>query len=194
MTHLDPLPRSTERVTLRRLCRDDLRAFQAYRLDPIVGQYQGWSPMSDAHALSFLDEMNVATALAPGEWFQMGIADRRSNTLIGDIGVRISGDGLEAEIGFTLDRCHQGQGLAREAVGEVVALIFEVTDVRRVVAVTDARNDSARKLLSTLGMAHVGKQEAIFRGQPCLEDTFALTKGAAVPGRSTRALGAKRWR
>jgi RimJ/RimL family protein N-acetyltransferase len=176
--HLDPLPRSTERVTLRRLCRDDLSEFQAYRLDPVVGQYQGWSPMSDAHALSFLDEMNVAPALAPGEWFQLGIADRQSGILIGDIGVRISADGREAEIGFTLGRRHQGQGLAREAVGEVVALIFEVTEVRRVVAITDARNDAARKLLSSLRMAHVGRQEAIFRGEPCVEDTFSLCKAA----------------
>jgi RimJ/RimL family protein N-acetyltransferase len=186
MTALDPVPRSTGRVTLRRLCTDDLRAFQAYRLDPIVGQYQGWSPMSDAQALSFLNEMNVAAALAPGEWFQIGIADRQSNTLIGDIGIRISGDGLEAEIGFTLGRRHQGQGLAREAVGEVVALVFEVTDVQRIVAVTDARNDSASKLLSMLGMARIGKQEAIFRGAPCVEDTFALARGAWRGNRGER--------
>ena len=56
--------------------------------------------MSDDQALCFLDEMNLATALAPGEWFQIGIAESRSNTLIGDIGVRVSGNGLEAEIGL----------------------------------------------------------------------------------------------
>jgi len=176
MSPRDPLPRRTERLTLRRLSRDDLSAFQAYRLDPVVGEYQGWSPMSDDQALSFLHEMNGAAALAPGEWFQIGIADRRSNTLIGDIGVCVSGNGLEAEIGFALGRPHQGQGLAREAVGEAIGLIFDATDVQRVVAVTDARNDPARKLLSTLGMAHIGEHQAMFRGEPCVEHTFALAR------------------
>jgi RimJ/RimL family protein N-acetyltransferase len=173
---LDPLPRWTERLTLRRLNAGDLPAFQAYRLDPLVGQYQGWSPMSDDEALSFLNDMNAATALAPGEWFQIGIADRQSNTLIGDIGVCVSGDRREAEIGFTLGRSHQGQGLAGEAVREAIAMIFDATDVQRVFAVTDARNGRARKLVSSLGMTQLRTQESIFRGETITEHTFALTR------------------
>ena len=174
--HPDPLPRCAERVTLRRLNADDLPAFQAYRLDPLVGQYQGWSPMSDDEALSFLNDMNAAVALVPGEWFQIGIADRRSNTVIGDIGVCVAGDGREAEIGFTLGRSHQGQGLAGEAVREAIALVFDATDVQRVFAVTDARNGRARKLVSSLGMTHLRTQESLFRGEAITEHTFALTR------------------
>jgi RimJ/RimL family protein N-acetyltransferase len=174
--HPDPLPRCTERVTLRRLHADDLPAFQAYRLDPLVGQYQGWSPMSDDEALSFLNDMNAAAALTPGEWFQIGIADRRSNTVIGDIGLCVAGDRQEAEIGFTLGRSHQGQGLAGEAVREAIELVFAATDVQRVLAVTDARNDRARKLVSALGMTRIRSQETIFRGETITEHTFALTR------------------
>ena len=177
----DPLPRCTERVTLRRLNAGDLRAFQAYRLDPLVGQYQGWSPMSDDEALSFLNDMNAAAALAPGEWFQIGIADRLSNTLIGDIGVCVSGDTREAEIGFTLGRSHQGQGLAGEAVRAAIALIFDATDVQRVFAVTDARNGRARKLVLSLGMTQVRTQESVFRGETATEHTFALTRERHKP-------------
>ena len=192
MPHFDPLPQWTERLTLRRLVGDDLSAFQAYRLDPIVGEYQGWAPMSDDQALSFLNQMNVAAALTPGEWFQIGIADRRSNTFIGDIGVCVSADELEAEIGFTLGRHHQGRGLAREAVGKAIGLVFDTTTVQRVVAVTDGRNNAARKLLSALGMADVRKQETIFRGEPCVEHTFALARerGVLEKAREGNALGA----
>ena len=42
---------------LRRLHPDDLAAFQAYRTDPAVGRWQGWTAQSDAQALAFLTEM-----------------------------------------------------------------------------------------------------------------------------------------
>ena len=42
---------------LRRLGVGDLAAFQAYRLDPELGRYQGWSPMSPAEATDFLSAM-----------------------------------------------------------------------------------------------------------------------------------------
>ena len=162
-------------LTLRRLNAGDPPAFQSYRLDSRWSALR-LSPMSDDEALSFLNDMNAATALAPGEWFQIGIADRQSNTLIGDIGVCVSGDRREAEIGFTLGRSHQGQGLAAEAVREAIALVFEMTDVQRVFAVTDARNGRARKLVASLGMTHLRTQESVFRGETVTEHTFALTR------------------
>lgn len=174
------LPVSTDRVTLRRLADRDLEDFQAYRLDPDAGRYQGWVPMADDEARSFLAEMNAAVAFVPGEWFQLGIADRASNRLIGDIGVCLSLDGTEAEIGFTLKPSLQGQGLAAEAVRRTLALVFACAAIRRVVATADARNHAALRLLSALGMQRLRSGRARFRGEPCVEHTFAIARLAGA--------------
>ena len=55
----DPLPHLGAGVALRRLNASDLNAFQACRTDADLGCHQGWSPMPEAAALAFLEEMNA---------------------------------------------------------------------------------------------------------------------------------------
>jgi RimJ/RimL family protein N-acetyltransferase len=173
----DPLPRSTLRLILRRLGPEDLGSFQMYRRDPSLALYQGWTAMSDTQALAFLSEMRDASFCPPGEWFQLGIAERATNRLIGDIGLCVSSCGNEAEIGFTLATEFQGRGLATEAVREVLAALVESTNVERVVGITDARNVGSIRLLERVGMHRVATMPTSFRGEPCVEQTYLFVLG-----------------
>jgi RimJ/RimL family protein N-acetyltransferase len=166
------LPLRGARIVLRRLRPADIAGFQAYRNDAVVGLYQGWTPQPDNAAHAFLHEMDRAPILAHGTWTQFAIARCEDDALIGDIGVHVAEDGLEAEIGFTLGRAAQRQGLATEAVTLACALIFELTPARRIVAITDARNVAAIRLVERLGMRRVGTAPAMFRDQPCVEHTY----------------------
>ena len=157
---------------LRRLTVADLPAFQAYRSDAELGRYQGWRPMPDADAAAFLAEMQGAPFPRWGDWIQIAIARPEDQGLIGDIGICFAEDGQHAEIGFTLSRPAQGRGIATAAVREAIALIFSVSDVARVIAITDARNVASIRLLERLGMQHLHTREAVFRGEPCLEHTY----------------------
>jgi len=171
-----PLPRTGERVVLRRLGVADLPAFQGYRHDEVLGRYQGWVPQSDAQAHAFLDEMSRAALLAPGAWIQLGIADREAGVLIGDIGICVVADGESAEIGFTLQASSQGRGWASEAVALAIGLVFEHTAVTRVVGITDARNLASIRLLERVGLRRVSSGPAVFRGKPCVEHVHALRR------------------
>jgi len=161
-------------MKLRRLEATDLPAFQAYRNDPDVGRWQGWTPKSDAQALAFLNGMAAAPLFQPGEWTQLGIADELTGQLLGDLGVYVSGDGDEAEFGFTLARAAQGQGIASAAVCEAVALVFDQTAVARIHAQTDTRNTACIRLLERLGAPLVQQIDTEFRGEPCVELRYEL--------------------
>lgn len=167
-------PIVTSRTLLRRLAPTDLAEFQHYRRDEEVGRYQGWLPQTDADAAIFLKENGEAEFFQPGIWFQIGIADRETNALIGDIGICLSSTKSEVEIGFTLGRQSQGLGLGSEAIGAMVVFLFKEKDIRRVVGVTDAQNIAAIKLLEKLGMQRLQTNEALFRGSPCEEHLYAL--------------------
>jgi RimJ/RimL family protein N-acetyltransferase len=169
----DPLPRAGAGFVLRRLAVADLPAFQAYRSDPELGRYQGWRPMRDADAIAFLAEMHAAPFQRRGDWIQIGIARPEDDGLIGDIGVHFADDGHQAEIGFTLSRPAQGRGIATAAVGAAIRLIFAASDAARVIAVTDARNVPSIRLLERVGMLRLDTREAVFRGESCLEYTYA---------------------
>ena len=129
--------------------------------------------MSSADAQEFLAEMAVAPLFQPDEWFQLAIADSRTDLLIGDIGVCVrTGDERSAEIGFTLAPRSQRQGLGTEAVRQTLALLFEFAQVDTVVAITDTRNMPCVQLLIRAGMRLKEIVESTFRGEPCAEYVF----------------------
>lgn len=170
------LPRICTRVLLRRLQPTDLADFQAYRTDPEVARYQGWDTMPDEKAAGFLTHMSDAVLLERGEWSQIGIALRETDALIGDIGIHVSEDGTEAEVGFSLNRSRQGQGLAKEAVEAAIAMLFDATGVQKIVGITDARNEPSIRLLQRLGMQQTATLDTTFQGEPCIEYVFELPR------------------
>ena len=176
----DPLPRAGARIVLRRLRRDDLAAFQAYRRDPEVGRWQGWSPQADADARAFIDEMGAAPLFPRGDWVQLAIADRATDRLAGDLGAFVCADGTSAELGFTLSPGFQRRGLATEALHEAIALVFAQTAVQRVVCITDARNAASIRVLERAGLRRVATADAVFRGAPCVEHTYEFRRDDAV--------------
>lgn len=176
MHRADTLPRIVNGVALRRLATTDLAAFQAYRHDSALGQYQGWVATSDAEATSFLTEMNTIALLEPGTWSQIGIADVDNQILIGDIGLFLTSDGLHAEIGFTLRRASQGQGIATAAVQEAIKLVFEQTKAEQVLGITDARNLASIRLLERVGMRWTESRSTVFRDEACVEHVYAITR------------------
>ena len=111
-----------------------------------------------------------------GEWSQIGIADALSLDLIGDIGLLLAPDGVDAEIGFTLMPNAQRRGLGTTAVREAINLVFQVTDAKRVLGKTDARNLPSIRLLERVGMHRTGSGAAILRGETCLEHTYAISR------------------
>ena len=173
---LDPLPRVGRRVILRRLSPADLSTFQTYRGNEAVGRYQGWSKLSDWQALAFIEEMSKADLFTRGSWVQLAVADRQTNELIGDIGVCVAADGASAELGFTISPRFQRQGLGTEALGEAVGLLFEHSSAVKPVCITDARNIPSIRLLEHAGMQRTASAEVIFRGEPCVEHTYAVLR------------------
>lgn len=170
------LPRRFPGGCLRRLRPSDCKAFRAYRGIPDLGRFQGWSPMSEAEALDFLAGMSQAPLFVAGQWVQLGIADPESDCLVGDIGLYLSRDGTSGEVGFTLQPSAQGRGVASHAVREALQLLFSNSSVAAVLGITDARNLASIRLLERLGFEHIDSRPVVFRGEPCTERVYSLTR------------------
>jgi RimJ/RimL family protein N-acetyltransferase len=133
-------------------------------------------PVSDQDAFAFLENMQSTPLFARDAWVQLGIADRETNRLMGDIGIGMSADGTRAEIGFSLSANAQGRGLATEAVRAAVRLIFAHTSAASIAGITDARNAASIRLLERVGMHRVETKEALFRGEPCVEYVYEMSR------------------
>ena len=137
--------------------------------------------MSSSDAAAFLEEMSTFVFGTPGEWFQLGIAERSTDRLIGDIGVCIRhSEDKHAELGVTLAAESQGQGLGSEAVLQALAMLFESSDITRVVAITDTRNHATVRLLQRVGMKLTETLDSDGCGETRSEHVFAIGRHDAL--------------
>ena len=89
-------------------------------------------------------------------WQQFALL-AKDGIMVGDLGIRFSPPwNATAEIGFALDPRRRGQGLASEAVEAMVRRLFR-NGRRRVVAVTDARNRPAQRVLERCWFREEGR-------------------------------------
>ena len=141
----------TERLLLRPLSMSDAESMFAYRGDPEVARFQSWEPQSLEDVRAFLSAQHDRNPDEPG-WHQLAIVERRTGTLLGDIGVHLlESDPRQVELGFTLAPSAQNRGHATEAVRAVLHHLFGHHNKHRVFASTDPRNVRAIALLHRLG-------------------------------------------
>lgn len=146
----------TRRLIIRRFHSDDAMALSSYRSDPEVARYQSWTtPVSLEAASELVGTFTAGDPHAPG-WFQFAIELRSHHTLIGDVGVNLHDNLMQAEIGFTLATAYQGRGYATEAVSRVLKYLFTDRGLRRISADCDARNLRSARLLERLGFRQEG--------------------------------------
>ena len=94
----------------------------------------------------------------PG-WFQYAIELKADGCLVGDAGVNLHGNRMQAELGFTLAPDRQGHGYAGEAVCAVLTDRF-ARGLHRVSAECDARNVRCARLLERVGFLLEGRRPA----------------------------------
>ena len=143
----------TERLELRLLAYEDVPAFVAYRREPEVARYQSWdTSYATADGNRLVAAQQGAEFGEPGPWVQIAALDRATGALRGDCAVRVDTEPPRtAEVGVTFAPASQGSGLATEALGAVVAALFETHGMHRVYAQTDDRNAPVHRLLERLG-------------------------------------------
>jgi RimJ/RimL family protein N-acetyltransferase len=75
-------------------------------------------------------------------------------------------------------------------VQAAIGLVFDHTAAVRVIGITDARNHASIRLLQRIGMQRVETRDAVFRGEPCTEHVYAVSRlwparEAATPSAKT---------
>jgi len=168
------LPFETDRLRLRLFEPRDAARLASYRSDESVARYQSWTEMTNDEATAFISEQPKHPEL--DQWFQIAIADKHTDELIGDIGLCTHAPGTSAEIGFTLAPSLQGQGFATEACRAAIDLAFSRDGVECVEAIVDTRNLTAIALVKRIGMSLDRTESADFKGEVCSEHHFILRR------------------
>jgi RimJ/RimL family protein N-acetyltransferase len=168
----------TGRLLLRRLREPDLAAFLAYRNDPEVARYQDWEGYTEAEARGIIQVMGRDEPFVPGEWSQVAVELRETGELVGDLGFRITEDGKQGEVGYTLAREHWRKGYATEAVSRLLDHAFGVLGLHRVYAIVDQENAASAAVLERIGLRREGAfvENVWFKGRWSSEFLYATLR------------------
>ena len=146
-------PIATGRLLLRDFKESDLEAFTNYRIDPVVAKYQGesWLNYNKEKALEFYRDQCILSFGIAGSWYQIAIAEKGTDELLGDCVVHFMEDEPNhVEIGFTLAQANQKKGYAGEALDKLLEFLFSRLDCHRVIATVDVLNEPCCRLLERL--------------------------------------------
>jgi RimJ/RimL family protein N-acetyltransferase len=171
----------TERLILRKFKESDAETFFKYRTNPKVALYQGerWLDYKFEQAVEFVKEQMDSEPGIPDSWFQIAIELKKTRNLIGDCAIHtLSHDTRQVEIGFSINPIFQNEGFGTEAVKCLLGYIFNIMNMHRVIAITDARNKNSAKLLEKVRMRKEGHfiKNAWYKEEYVDEYLFAMLK------------------
>jgi RimJ/RimL family protein N-acetyltransferase len=144
----------TERLKIRRFMNSDLEPLVAYRSLPEIARFEGQYTLERGQKLiTFMKDRELGAS----GWFQFALEEKNSGELIGDLAFHFVELPRTAEIGYSLNPSHWGQGLAFEATSRLLDLAFTGLELHRLMAYTAQDNLRSQHLLERLGFRLEGR-------------------------------------
>jgi [ribosomal protein S5]-alanine N-acetyltransferase len=149
----------TERLLLREFEERDWQSTLEYQVDPEFLRFNPWSYRTELDVRSFVRMFMDWSREQPRKKYQLVIALRETNQLIGNGGLRMNHPHAQvAELGYELDRRFWGHGYATEAALALLTLGFEQLYLHRIWAYCVAENIASAHVLERIGMHYEGCQ------------------------------------
>ena len=158
MNHLGTRVLETQRLTLRPFTLEDASAmFRNWAGDPEVTTYLMW-PTHTSQAVSAGVLTDWVKQYEKSDVYLWAIVPRALGEPIGSISVvePIDEKVRAAEVGYCIGKRWWHQGITSEALGRVMAFLFDEVGVSRVEARHDPRNPRSGAVMRKCGMKYEG--------------------------------------
>ena len=142
----------TERLRLRPMNAADIPALREWMPDRSIYTYWGKGPgITDRNP-----ELMFEKPEKPSKSFHLGIEEKASGKVIGDLWVYLIENDRMASVALRLGSAYQGRGYGTEALSEMTRFCFEKTELQRLWTKTDVRNLASRRILEKCGYTKEG--------------------------------------
>jgi ribosomal-protein-alanine N-acetyltransferase len=148
---------TTERLILRNLCRSDAVDVLVFRSDPIVQKYDDPFIQTIVESEALIDQLHAEFDTQEG--INWGVTLAKRDVVIGIFSLHsIDQYHHRAEAGYGLAHAYWGQGIATEALWEIIRFGFEELSLHRIYARTISDNHESVRLLKRSGFKLEGIQ------------------------------------
>ena len=142
----------TNRLRLRPMCAADVPALREWMPDKSIYAYWGKGPgKTDRNPELLFEKEEKAT-----KRFHLGIEERSSAKVIGDVWVYLIESNRMASVAIRLSRNWQEKGYGTEALTAMTDFCFEHTELQRLWTEVDVRNIASQRMLEKCGYRQEG--------------------------------------
>ena len=142
----------TERLRIRPMGAADIPALTEWMPDPSIYTYWGKGPSKAEKNPELLFEKDEK----PTKSFHLGIEEKASGKVIGDLYVYLIENDRMASVAIRLAPTCQGKGYGTEALSAMTKFCFENTELKRLWTKVDTRNIASQKMLEKCGYTREG--------------------------------------
>ena len=142
----------TERLTIRKMCVQDVPDLKEWMGDREIYSYWGKGPgKTDKNpGLLFEKEEKASKSL------HLGIEQKETKKVIGELWVYLIENDRMAKLAIRIGKVYQGNGYATEAVGAIVRFCFGHTELQRIWTDVDVNNVASCRVLEKCGFTREG--------------------------------------
>ncbi len=153
-----PLPLTTPRLVLRRLTGIDWKDLQEFMADEEMYRYVEGHPLAEEDLVQWLEADGYVKLTTPNQPFRLGLEVKASHKVIGLLSLTFTDPSrLQAVVNLFVNRSHQRNGFAAEALAALLSFCFEGIGLHRVTANCDRRNTAACRLVEKAGLRREGE-------------------------------------
>lgn len=142
----------TKRLCLRPMIPDDIPSLREWMPDKSVYTYWGKGPGRTEKDPSLMFEKTER----PSKRFHLGIEEKETGKVIGDIWVYLIENDRMATVAVRLAPVCQGKGYGTEALYAMTEFCFKNTELKRLQAEVDVRNIPSQRMLEKCGYTREG--------------------------------------
>ncbi len=167
---------TTPRLLLREFKADDWHFTNLYEADPQVMRFQTQPIRDQEGSQQYLAQCLAEAQEEPRTIFDLAVVIKKTNMLIGRVGMRVDFDAEEAALWYILNKTYWHQGYTTEAAAALVNFGFNKLHLHRVWADCDPRNVGSFRVMQKLGMrqeAHF-KENIFIKGEWCDSLVYAI--------------------
>lgn len=142
----------TDRLKLRPMTVSDVAALKEWLPNPSIYAYWGKGPSKAEKNPELLFEK----AEKPTKSFHLGIEEKASGKVIGDLYVYLIENDRMASVAIRISPSCQGQGFGTEALAAMTKFCFSNTELKRLWTEVDVRNTASQRMLERCGYTREG--------------------------------------
>lgn len=142
----------TPRLLIRPLRKTDVPALEEWMPDKTIYKYWGKGPGKTDKS----PELLFKKAERPSKSFHLGIEEKASGKVIGDLWVYLIENDRMASVATRLAPARHGMGFGTEALSAMTRFCFANTELKRLWAEVDVRNIPSQRMLEKCGYKREG--------------------------------------